>query len=153
MSGVATTAGFDARDFTRGFIAALVLKGASSLQPMNPVHRQGLYRVWDYLESEARKAEQSSDRGWFKSLVRIRNRVDPGQTGAFDQFQTDLRDLQLSLTESPNPSYEDIAFSLSRPFADSLLEQLGGERSDLVRAAVEVFLGGEATNNDASENH
>lgn len=132
---------FEARDFTKGFVAALVQAGAYSLQPMNPQHRQGLYRVWGFLDRQAREAQEANARERFKALIRLRNRIAPGHTGAFDQFQTDLRDLQLSLTESPNPSYEDISFSLSAPFAKSLLMELGEERSDLVRGAVEVFLG------------
>lgn len=130
----------EARDFTRGFVAALVVAGEASLQPMNPAHRQGLYRVYRYIDKEANRANASGIREQFKALVRIRNRIAPGQTGAFDQFQTDLRDLQLSLTESPNPSYEDISFSLSQPFARSLLDQLGAANMSLVEAAVSCFL-------------
>ncbi len=137
----ASVASLEARDFTRGFVAALVMAGASSLQPMNPAHRQGLYRVFQYIDDQAKTAKSSGVREQFKALVRIRNRIAPGQTGAFDQFQTDLRDLQLSLTESPNPSYEDIAFSLSKPFARSLLDQLGTAKSHLIEAAVDCFLG------------
>ncbi|TNM60543.1 hypothetical protein [Aliirhizobium smilacinae] len=142
---------FEARDFARGFIAALIEMGNSSLQPKNPEHRLGLYRVWKYLEEradEARKNETSRD--WYKSLVRIRNRVSPGSTGSFDQFQTDLRDLQLSLTESPNPSYEEISFSVSQPFAKSLLGHFGHHESELVRNAARLFLESSGASNAAS---
>lgn len=134
---------FTAVDFAKGFVASLVLSGESSLQPKSPAYRHGLYRVWQYLADEAKKAEAEEARDWFKTIVRLRNRVSPGSTGAFDQFQTDLRDLQLSLTESPNPSYEDISFSVTEPFAESLLEQLGERRRALVDMAVSVFLRGD----------
>ena len=130
----------EARDFTRGFIAALVVRGFSSLQPMSPTHRRGLYRVFQYIAACAAEARHEGGREQFKALVRIRNRIAPGQAGAFDQFQTDLRDLQLSLTESPNPSYEDISFSLTKPFASSLLDQLGEGRSRIVTEAARLFL-------------
>ncbi|GAB5505964.1 MAG: hypothetical protein Rhirs2KO_11270 [Rhizobiaceae bacterium] len=118
----------------------MVEADSRSFQPMNPDHRLGLYRVWEYLDRlvEDARGQEASD--WFRSLVRIRNRIAPGHAGVFDQFQTELRDLQLSLTESPNPSYEDIVFSVSRPFAASLLDQLGDERSEVVRQAVRLFL-------------
>ena len=137
MDGSVAT--LEIRDFTRGFIAALVMAGSSSLQPMNPAHRRGLYRVFQYIEDRTSKARQDGVRDQFKALVRIRNRIAPGQTGAFDQLQTDLRDLQLSLTESPNPSYEDISFSLSKPFARSLLQQLGTEKCGIVTEAARLF--------------
>lgn len=139
MDGSVAT--LEVRDFTRGFVAALVMAGESSLQPMNPSHRRGLYRVYEYLDEQATRASADNMRDQFKALVRIRNRIAPGPTGAFDQFQTDLRDLQLSLTESPNPSYEDISFSLSQPFARSLLGRLGASNARIVEVAVEKFLG------------
>lgn len=143
---------FEARDFARGFVAGLVMEGASSIQPMNPAHRHGMYRVYQYIEDEVAKAESGGLRDRFKALVRIRNRIEPGQTGAFDQFQTDLRDLQLSLTESPNPSYEDISFSLSQPFAQSLLQQLGDANISLIRGAVKCFLR-ESVSGDVPREH
>ena len=141
---------FEARDFARGFVAALIELGNSSLQPKNPDHRLGLYRVWEYLEECADNARGDEvSRAWYKSLVRIRNRVSPGSTGSFDQFQTDLRDLQLSLTESPNPSYEEISFSVSEPFAKSLLGHLEPNESELVRSAARLFLESSGATNAA----
>ncbi|MBC2806137.1 hypothetical protein GFL38_24315 [Rhizobium leguminosarum bv. viciae] len=137
----AATVSFEARDFARGFVAALIELGNPSIQPKNPEHRLGLYRVWKYLEESAESARKDDfSRNWYKALVRIRNRVSPGVTGSFDQFQTDLRDLQLSLTESPNPSYEEISFNASEPFARSLLGHLKHEESELVRKAAQLFL-------------
>ncbi len=114
---------------------------------MNPRHRRGLYRVWGFLGARAEEA-RGANKVWFRSLVRIRNRVDPGHAGTFDQFQTELRDLQMSMTESPNPSYEDISFSVSRPFARSLLSELSEEERELVRKAAHLFLQDVAVAND-----
>src|SRR5271165_5192581 len=98
----------DMESFARGFVAALVEEDRTSIQPKRPGHRIAFHKVYDYLREEAHRAHSSGDRDWLKQVVRLRNRLMPGITGSFDQFETALRDLQLSFTESPNVYYEDI---------------------------------------------
>ncbi|ESX51337.1 hypothetical protein NLY43_19030 [Mesorhizobium sp. C416B] len=130
-------------DFTRGFVAALVDADRTSFQPKNEEQRKALYRVHAMVQNEVGEARKSpTNLDWLKTVVRIRNALAPGQTGAFDQFETALRDLQLSLTESPNPSYEDITFPISRPFAKSVLGRLKPRERALVQKAVGTFLQG-----------
>jgi hypothetical protein len=139
---------FELEDFTRGFVAALVEAERSSIQPKNPAQRQAFYRVWKMIDGKAAEATgDSANRDWLKKVVRIRNRMSPGQSGAFDQFETALRDLQLSITESPNPSYEDISFTASKPFAISVLNQLEQTERELVREAARLFIADPASNN------
>jgi hypothetical protein len=139
---------FELEDFTRGFVAALVEAERSSIQPKNPSQRQAFYRVWKMMDRKAAEARKNSeDRDWLKKVVRIRNRMSPGQSGAFDQFETALRDLQLSITESPNPSYEDISFTASKPFASSVLDQLEHSERELVREAARLFIAEPASDN------
>ena len=135
---------FEFEDFTRGFVAALVEAERSSIQPKNPTQRRAFYRVWALIGEKAAKARTeaigSNETEWLKAVVRIRNKMSPGQSGAFDQFETALRDLQLSITESPNPSYEDISFTASKPFANSVLEQLSNSERELVLEAAHLFI-------------
>jgi hypothetical protein len=132
---------FEFDEFTRGFIAALVQADCYSIQPKDPAQRRAFYKVWKFIGERAENARGSAQKkDWLRKVVRIRNRMSPGQTGAFDQFETALRDLQLSITESPNPSYEDIAFTISKPFANSVLSELSSEEQELVRRAADVFL-------------
>jgi hypothetical protein len=98
------------------------------------------------IDAKADAAKNTADRDWAKKVVRIRNRMSPGQSGAFDQLETALRDLQLSITESPNPSYEDISFTASKPFAISLLNQLEESERELVREAARIFIAGPVSN-------
>jgi hypothetical protein len=141
---------FEFDEFTRAFVAALVQAERSSIQPKNPVQRRAFYRVWKVIGKQVDDARNSpKKRDWLRTVVRIRNRMSPGQSGAFDQFETALRDLQLSLTESPNPSYEDISFTLSKPFANSVLNELAPKERALVRKAADVFLTSTAAANVA----
>ena len=134
----------DLEAFTRGFVAALVERDRNSLQPKRPEHVHGFYRLQDFLREEAHRAGQAEDKEWFRQIVRLRNRIAPGPSGSFDQFETALRDLQLSSTESPNVWYEDIEFTLSKPFAEASLRQLDPRESELVRNAAAAFERAEA---------
>ncbi|MDE2227740.1 MAG: hypothetical protein KGL11_01690 [Alphaproteobacteria bacterium] len=135
----------DVEAFARGFIAALVAENRTSIQPKRPEQRRAFYRIYEFLGTEACKAEQQHDKKWLREVVRLRNRLAPGPTGAFDQFETALRDLQLSFTESPNPYYEDIVFTVSEPFARSTLERMSDRERGLVMQAAQLFVGCLAT--------
>lgn len=133
------TSNFEFDEFAKAFVAALVQAERRSLQPKDPTQRRAFYKVWKFIGQQAEEA-RSDNPDWLRTVVRIRNRMSPGQSGAFDQFETALRDLQLSLTESPNPSYEDITFTVSKPFANSVLNRLSKVERELVSKAAEVFL-------------
>jgi len=113
--------------FMKGFVAALLTKGAASIRPKADEDRDALRRVVDLLENEiqsSRSTPQTSaaNKRWLRALVRIRNELQPSPVGAFDGFEAALRNLQLSVTNCPNPFYEEIAFSASRPFAEATLK-------------------------------
>ena len=124
----------DLERFARGFVAALVEGNRPSIQPKRPEHVHGFYKIREILDAEVAQAQQGSDREWLQQVVRLRNRLSPGPTGSFDQFETALRDLQLSFTESPNVYYEDIEFTISKPFAQSTLSNLEARERSLSRA-------------------
>lgn len=131
---------FNEEDFARAFVAALVVLEIKSIQPKEPRQRRALNAVWEYLRDQVEKERpEKKDPHWFRTIVRIRNRLNPGQTGAHDHFETALRDLQLSLTESPNPYYEDIEFTVSIPYAGSILENLDPTARMLAQDAARTF--------------
>jgi hypothetical protein len=132
----------DLQNFARGLVAALVEKKATSIQPKRPEHRHGFYKIREFLDAEVDKAKKSEDTEWLKQVVRLRNRLTPGPTGSFDNFETALRDLQLSATESPNVYYEDIEFTISKPFAESTLKTLDPRERELVQNAASAFMSG-----------
>jgi hypothetical protein len=134
----------DLERFTRGFVAALVERNQPSIQPKRPEHVRGFYKMRELLDAEVARARDGTDREWLQQVVRLRNRLSPGPTGSFDQFETALRDLQLSFTESPNVYYEDIEFTLSKPFANSTLSKLADRERSLVNNAAAAFVGGAA---------
>jgi hypothetical protein len=126
--------------FARGFVAALVEDDQPSIQPKRPEHLRGFYKLRELLEAEVARAQEGSDQEWLRHIVRLRNRLSPGPTGSFDQFETALRDLQLSFTESPNVYYEDIEFTISKPFARSTLGTLDERERSLVERAAAAFV-------------
>jgi hypothetical protein len=130
----------DIEGFARGFVAALVEGNRTAVQPKRPEHRVGFHKVYARLEEEVQQARKVGDREWLKEVVRLRNRLMPGPTGSFDQFETALRDLQLTYTESPNVYYEDIVFTVSKPFAQFTLASMGNRERDLVRKAALAFI-------------
>jgi len=131
--------------FAKGFVAALVELEQSSIQPKSPEHRRALNQLYEFIAEQVELARDNPRmRNWFKDVLRLRNSLSPGQTGAFDQFETALRDLQLSFTESPNPNYEDIVFTVSKPFASSSLEAFEPKERELIRNAARVFVGSQA---------
>jgi hypothetical protein len=134
----------DLEKFTRGFIAALIEDNQPSIQPKRPEHIRGFYRLRKILDDEVDRARDASDRGWLQQVVRLRNRIAPGPTGSFDQFETALRDLQLSFTQSPNVDYEDIEFTISKPFARSTLKHFNDKEQALLRQAAAAFIGNAA---------
>ena len=81
------------------------------------------------------------DQIWYRDIVRLRNGLKPSNSGAFDNFETALRDLQLSLTSAPNAFYEDITFSVSKPYAHSIFCDMPKIQQELILKAVEAFLG------------
>lgn len=128
--------------FTKGLVAKLIESGLHSVRPHSPDDQIGFQRIVELLNTEiARtKAETGSMDPWYRQLVRVRNRLQPSNNGAFDNFETALRDLQYSFTGCPNAFYEEIEFEVSRPFAHSYLEDLPDRCRALVDEASRAFL-------------
>lgn len=132
---------FDSGTFAKGFVARLITEGASAIVPRRRADRLGFQRVLGILDERIALArEQPLQRDWYKQLVRLRNELSPSNNGAFDNFESALRDLQLSLTSSPNPFYEEILFSVSAPFAHAIFEELEEGPKDIVNRSAEAFL-------------
>lgn len=110
--------------FMKGFVATLIDSGLGSIQPHSIRDRTGFQKVIEFLGSEIKqiKARDETDKPWYRQLVRVRNRLLPSNSGAFDSFEKELSDLQYSFTGVPNAFYQDIEFMVSRPFALSFLE-------------------------------
>lgn len=128
--------------FAQAFVAQLIAQGVSAVQPHAPEDRKGFQAVVDLLNAEIDRQRQSGDLDIeiYRDLVRLRNELKASNSGAFDSFETILRDLQLSMTNSPNPFYEEIEFSVSKPYAESMLDELSASQRDLVAKAADAFL-------------
>ena len=133
----------DVETFVRGFVAGLIDADATAIRPGRSEHRHGFKQVLDILDQEVERSQTSKrdDQGWYKQVVRLRNGLRPSNSGTFDNFEMALRDLQLSLTNCPNPFYEEIAFSVSKPYAQSIFNDMPDPQRNLVARAVEAFLG------------
>src|SRR5258706_353039 len=107
-------------DFTQGFVAKLVDSGETAIHPKAPEDRIAILSVIEAIEDELKtvaRGDSPSTDPWYRALVTLRNELKPSNSGAFDSFETALRNLQLSFTSCPNPFYEEIAFSVTKPYA------------------------------------
>jgi hypothetical protein len=134
---------FSLAQFVQGFVAELLRQGTSAVRPKSEPDREGFARVVDVLNEEiARNRATARDEVWYRSLVRLRNELQASQSGAFDGFETALRNQQLSFTSSPNPFYEEIVFSVSQPFAQAVLREFPAPARELVARAAKEFMKG-----------
>lgn len=131
-------------EFVQGFVAQLIEADAVALRPKSEQDREGFGRVVDTLNSEIARLRRASPKGedldWYRSLVLLRNELQASSSGAFDGFERALRNLQLSFTNSPNPFYEEIAFSVSKPFASAVFDDLPHRAQELAKRAAVEFL-------------
>lgn len=134
-----------ATDFARGFVASLVCQGADAIQPKSPSDRQGFRRVLETLDQEiARLREKGGSAGeqraLYRALVTLKAQFSPSNSGTYDSFEAALRNLQMSLTACPNPFYEDIEFTVSDAFANSILGEFPDKEREVISAAAAAFL-------------
>lgn len=130
-------------DFAQGFVAKLVEAGETAIHPKAPEDRIALRRVISTLEDELHTANSNrTDDGtkWYQMLVVLRNELKPSNSGAFDSFETALRNLQLSFTSCPNPFYEEIAFSVTKPYASAVLKEYPDRERELIERAARAFI-------------
>lgn len=130
-------------DFAQGFVAKLVESGETAIHPKAPEDRAALRRVIDTLENELRSVRPSKspeETEWYRMLVVLRNELKPSNSGAFDSFETALRNLQLSFTSCPNPFYEEIAFSVTKPYASAVISEFPERARQLIERAASAFV-------------
>ncbi len=117
---------FDAEDFVRGFIAALIVAPYPPTQTKKSEITQAFHKVHKYLGDSVQQARESGDREWLKQIVRLRNRLSPGQTGAFDRLETALRVLYYTVVVKSS--------------AESYLNTLSERERNLVAESATIFL-------------
>ena len=130
--------------FVRALVSALRLDGVTVLQPKSAADRRGFRAVVRAIAQQAeslrRGAEQDgAARQRYREIVRLRNRLRPSNSGAFDAIEALLRDLQTSLLLHPNYEYERMPIDFDKAYARSLLSDLDDESQALVRRAAEDF--------------
>jgi len=130
-------------DFAQGFVAKLVEFGETAIHPKAPEDRIALRRVIDALEHELRNIHRDGspeEAEWYRILVVLRNELKPSNSGAFDSFETALRNLQLSFTSCPNPFYEEIAFSVTKRYASAVFNEYPDRERHLIERAARAFV-------------
>lgn len=128
--------------FAEGFVAKLITSGTSYVQPHSFTDRKGFQKVAETIDQSVNelRIDPNQNRVLYRQLVRLRNDLQSSNAGSFDVFETALRNLQASLTASPNPYYEEISFNASPSYAQSLLDRLNQTQQELVNKAVIAFL-------------
>jgi hypothetical protein len=126
--------------FIEAFAAYLVKRGQNMVRMSDPSVRDGLFRVFLFLEDEAEKDTRKTDKAWRRSLVNIRNVFRPSPIGSFDRLEALLRAKQVYLTDHPNPYYQDIIIKLPAGTADRIVDRLDEDTSHLARNSVDRYL-------------
>lgn len=139
LSGSVTA--FDLRTFTKAFVACLVMRDLYEVRPDDAHTRRGFERVVRVLD-DAKSALKASgaDSDLVRQVGRLANELRQSNTGAFDGFETALRQVQLTFTSSPNPDYDDIVFSVSKAYAEAAVAELPSDQQQIVKKAVSVFI-------------
>jgi hypothetical protein len=132
---------FDTHAFIKAFVAGLVLRDRRSIRPYGAGDRRGFAQVIRLLDMKIDELEQDgADITIIRQLVRIANDLRASNTGGYEGFETALRGLQLTFASCPNPFYEEIAFSVPRPYAETTVDSLPPVQRDLVKEVAEAFL-------------
>ena len=126
--------------FIEAFAAYLVKGGQNMVRLSDPNVRDGLYRVYLYLENFAETDARKTDKEWRRSLVNIRNLFRPSPIGSFDRLEALLRAKQVYLTDHPNPYYQDIIIKLPAGTANRIVDRLDEVTSSLAKASVDQYL-------------
>jgi len=126
--------------FIEAFAAHLVKRGQNMVRLSDPNARDGLYRVFLYLDEFTDDEERGTDKDWRRSLVNIRNVFRPSPIGSFDRFEALLRAKQVYLTDHPNPYYQDIVIKLPIGTAERIVQGLDLVTSNLARDSVDRYL-------------
>ncbi len=123
--------------FIEAFAAHLIKRGRNMVRLNDPDVRDGLYRVYLFLDGFA---GPDADKDLRRSIVNIRNVFRPSPIGSFDRFETVLRAKQVYLTDHPNPYYQDIVIKLPAEMADQIVDGLDDATSNLARSSVDRYL-------------
>jgi hypothetical protein len=127
-------------NFIEAFAAYLVQRGQDMVRLSDPKVRDGLYRVFLFLEKHAESDDRKADKEWHRSLVNIRNVFRPSPIGSFDRFEALLRAKQVYLTDHPNPYYQDILIKLPAGTAERIVSDLDEDTSYLAKSSVEQYM-------------
>jgi hypothetical protein len=87
-------------------------------------------------ERERMKADTQT----IRQLARIANQLRASNTGGYEGFEAALRSLQLTFASSPNPFYEEITFSVPKPYAEATVNRLPRFQRELVNEAADAFV-------------
>jgi hypothetical protein len=131
-------------DFCRFFVARLVRSGQRVLEPKTHRDRRGFWALWEQLDARVGtlRSTPERDEDFYRSLVFLRNSLQPSNNGSFDRFEAWLRDLQTSAVEHPNYRYEYLSPEFSETHAQSLLDSLDSTVRDIVDNSADAFLRG-----------
>lgn len=134
---------FDTQTFMKGFVAGLVLRDRFSVRPYSPDDRRGFAQVIRLLDQRIGELEKrGEDPKVLRQLVRIANDLRESNTGGYEGFETALRALQLTFASCPNPFYEEITFSVPKPYAKTTVEDLPAVQQRIVNEVAEAFIKG-----------
>lgn len=127
-------------DFIDAFSAQLVKQGQHRVRLNDPMVRDGLFRIYKFLDECVRSEQARTDKMWKRSLTNLRNVFQPSAIGSFDRLESLLRAKQVYLTDHPNPFYQDVLIRMPSAAAQQIINNLDENTSYLVANSVDKYL-------------
>lgn len=139
-------------DFTQGFVAKLVELDVTAIYPNETEDRAALRCVISVLEDEIRSVRPESsptEEAWYQSLVVLRNKLRPGNSGCFSSFESALRSLRLSFTNHRCEAFRSgVTFSVTKPYASAVVKEYPQRQRHLIECTALIFIGARKHNRD-----
>jgi hypothetical protein len=127
-------------DFIDAFSAQLVKRGQHRVRLNDPSVRDGLFRIYKFLDECVGSEQARTDKAWRRSLINLRNVFQPSAIGSFDRLESLLRAKQVYLTDHPNPFYQDVLIRMPATAAEKIVDNLDEPSSRLVVNSVDKYL-------------
>ena len=124
------------------FIAALVLRGKDHVhlrRERAAEERRRLYVLYKYLDELVEAADQSN-KDWYYFIVRLRNKLSPGNIGSFDGFFGELLRKTLTLVSFDLPFCDYYKIGLGHTWARSCLAHAEPAMHELAEKAADVYM-------------
>jgi len=127
--------------FSKLLISALCLNHIKKIDMSAAPDIAKISKLKEYVDSTVEELREKELRDEFYfDLVSIRNLLSPSPSGAYDRFEQMLRDEQIWITNSQNPTLDRIQLDISPKVASHLIDGSEDKIQEFIFGAAKNFL-------------